>query len=45
MSFDHSLAATPPLSMGISSDSPVRLSVIVMLSATSAGALLSQMCG
>src|SRR5580692_5516524 len=34
-SFAHSSAETPPLTIGISMDSPVRLSVIVMLSATS----------
>ena len=33
-SFDHSLADTPPLTMGISRVSPFLLSVIVMLSAT-----------
>ncbi len=33
-SFAHSSADTPPLTMGISMDSPLRLSVIVMLSAT-----------
>src|SRR5579883_3613545 len=33
-SFDHCVAEIPPLVMGISRDSPVRLSVIVMLSAT-----------
>ena len=34
-SFFHSVAATPPWSIGISIDSPVRLSVIVTVSATS----------
>ncbi len=34
---DHSLAATPPRSIGISSWFPVRLSMIVMLSATTLG--------
>ena len=33
-SFAHSSALTPPSTIGISMDSPVRLSVIVMLSAT-----------
>ena len=33
-SLAHSSAATPPLTSGISMDSPLRLSVIVMLSAT-----------
>src|SRR6202041_2469026 len=33
-SFDHSLAAPPPFTMGISRVSPFLLSVIVMLSAT-----------
>ena len=33
-SLRHSAASTPPLSIGMPSDSPVRLSVMVMLSAT-----------
>ena len=33
-SLAHSSADTPPLTSGISMDSPLRLSVIVMLSAT-----------
>ncbi len=35
-SFCHSPASTPPSRMGISSDSPVRLSVMVTLSAMDA---------
>src|SRR5262245_56258140 len=33
-SLDHGPESTPPLTIGISIDSPVRLSVMVMLSAT-----------
>jgi hypothetical protein len=40
-SLDHWAAEMPPFSKGISRDSPVRLSVIVMLSATDPQTLLS----
>src|SRR6185436_1353174 len=39
-SLRHSVAATPPSAIGISTDSPLRLSVIVMLSGTGAVLLL-----
>src|SRR5690606_17738239 len=40
-SLRHSLASTPPFAIGTSTDSPVRLSVIVMLSGTGGALLVS----
>src|SRR5688572_17093710 len=44
-SLRQSLAFTPPLTMGISTESPVRLSVIVMLSAMSWAFPRAHVCG